>query len=169
MTTVTLMTRSPQATIDCGRCLGELLRLGDMVFLEGDIGAGKTTLCKGIALGLGVQDEITSPTFTLISEYEGRVPLAHMDLYRLQGEADMLGIGVEDYLRGDTVVLVEWPGELRNDVDDVLSIHVRTGVGDGHGELSEAGWTESQRFIDCTATGRRSESILQEWVKRWQS
>ena len=98
-----------------GARLGELLQAGDVLLLEGDLGAGKTVLAQGVALGLGVEDPVTSPTFTLIHEYEGRLPLYHVDLYRLSGAADAAAIGLEEYLYGAGVTVIEWPdraGEL---------------------------------------------------------
>jgi tRNA threonylcarbamoyladenosine biosynthesis protein TsaE len=89
--------------------LGELLEAGDVVLLEGHLGAGKTVLAQGIAQGLGIDDPVTSPTFTLIHEYEGRLPLYHVDLYRLAGDADAAAIGLEEYLYGNGVTVIEWP------------------------------------------------------------
>jgi len=86
-----------------------LLEAGDVILLEGGLGAGKTVLAQGIAQGLGVEDPVTSPTFTLIHEYAGRLPLYHVDLYRLAGDADAAAIGLEEYIYGDGVTVVEWP------------------------------------------------------------
>ncbi|MBU6150466.1 MAG: tRNA (adenosine(37)-N6)-threonylcarbamoyltransferase complex ATPase subunit type 1 TsaE [Chloroflexi bacterium] len=90
--------------------LGSMFTGGEIVLLDGDLGAGKTVLARGIAEGLGVTDPVTSPTFTIIHEYEGRLPLAHIDLYRLSGNGDISPTGIDDYLRGDGVTVVEWPG-----------------------------------------------------------
>src|SRR3989338_5939632 len=105
-----VITRSPEETLALGRRLGELLQPGDVVALCGPLGAGKTTFIKGIALGLGVADarEVKSPTFVLIKEYAGRVPIAHVDLYRLERATDAGRIGLESYLNDRTVCLVEW-------------------------------------------------------------
>lgn len=92
-----------------GARLGELLEPGDVLLLEGDLGAGKTVLAQGVAQGLAIDDPVTSPTFTLIHEYEGRLPLYHVDLYRLGGATDAAGIGIEEYLYGDGVTVIEWP------------------------------------------------------------
>lgn len=92
-----------------GLRLGELLAARDVVLLEGGLGAGKTVLAQGIAQGLGIDDPVTSPTFTLIHEYAGRLPLYHVDLYRLAGDADAAGIGLEEYVYGDGVTVIEWP------------------------------------------------------------
>ena len=92
-----------------GARLGELLQPGDVLLLEGDLGAGKTVLAQGIAQGLGIDDPVTSPTFTLIHEYEGRLPLYHVDLYRLAGAGDAAAIGLEEYIYGEGVTVIEWP------------------------------------------------------------
>lgn len=91
-----------------GRELGAKLGPGDVVALFGGLGAGKTTLTKGIARGAGVEAEVFSPTFTLIHEHPGRVPFYHVDLYRLTGDEDVEYLGLEEYLYGDGVVIIEW-------------------------------------------------------------
>ncbi len=103
------ISRSAADTFAFGRELAGQLRPGDVVALSGDLGAGKTVLVKGIAAGLGVEQEVTSPTFTIIHEYRGgRWPLVHVDLYRLDSVAQALAIGIEDYLGGDGVTVIEW-------------------------------------------------------------
>ena len=95
--------------MEFGRQFAASLQPGDVVALTGDLGAGKTCLVKGIALGLGVTQDVTSPTFTIIHEYRGgRLPLAHIDLYRLNSERDALNIGIEDYLNGPGITVIEW-------------------------------------------------------------
>ena len=102
-------TDSPEATEAVGERLAGELRPGDVVLVSGDLGAGKTTLIRGICRGLGVTDPVTSPTFTIGQRYRGRVPVSHLDLYRLDdlGEEDP-GL-LDDYLTPDAVALVEWP------------------------------------------------------------
>jgi tRNA threonylcarbamoyladenosine biosynthesis protein TsaE len=108
-------TDSPQETRAVGREIGAGLRTGDVVLLHGDLGAGKTTLTKGIAEALGVAEEVQSPTFTVVAEYPapalGRDSwLVHVDLYRLAGDGDMDSIGLDEVLeREDAVVVIEWP------------------------------------------------------------
>jgi tRNA threonylcarbamoyladenosine biosynthesis protein TsaE len=89
-----------------GQQLAELLQPGDLITMEGDLGAGKTTLTKAIGAGLGVTRTINSPTFTIIKEYEGRLPLYHMDVYRLENSDE--DIGFEEYFSGEGVTIVEW-------------------------------------------------------------
>jgi tRNA threonylcarbamoyladenosine biosynthesis protein TsaE len=103
------ISHSAAQTHRLGARLGELLQAGDVLLLEGDLGAGKTVFAQGVAAGLGIDDPVTSPTFTLIHEYEGRLPLYHVDLYRLAGDADAAAIGLEEYLWGEGVTLIEWP------------------------------------------------------------
>lgn len=106
-----LQTQSADQTDQFGRQLGRLLVAGSLVLLRGDLGAGKTCLATGIARGLGVAASIpvTSPTYTLMNSYVGRLPLYHFDLYRLGSEDELLDLGFDDYFYGDGVALVEWP------------------------------------------------------------
>lgn len=101
---------SEAETIDLGRLLGELLAPGDVLALAGDLGSGKTWFTKGLALGLGVAaaSVVTSPSFALVNEYEGRCPLYHMDAYRLNTLADFLAAGLEEYFYLGGVVVLEW-------------------------------------------------------------
>lgn len=104
---MTLITHSEEETIALGKKIGSKLQKGDVIALQGTLGAGKTTITKGIALALGIEDTITSPTFCLISEYEGKMPLYHMDVYRLEGGEDFINLGVDDMLYGRGVCLIE--------------------------------------------------------------
>jgi tRNA threonylcarbamoyladenosine biosynthesis protein TsaE len=102
-------TRSIAETLEFGGRLAQELQPGDVIALSGELGAGKTALVKGIAHGLGISMEVTSPTFTLIHEYSGgRLALYHVDLYRLDSAAQALAIGIEDYLDGAGVTVIEW-------------------------------------------------------------
>lgn len=102
------------ATVALGRRLGGLAAAGDVITLSGELGSGKTTLTQAIALGLGVPAEqpVTSPTFALLHEYQGRLPLYHLDLYRLAKEEELAELGLEEYLYGEGVCVVEWPDRL---------------------------------------------------------
>ncbi|WP_223703365.1 tRNA (adenosine(37)-N6)-threonylcarbamoyltransferase complex ATPase subunit type 1 TsaE [Sutcliffiella deserti] len=106
MLQVELMTHSAEETIEKSRMLGKLLQGGDVLLLEGDLGAGKTTFTKGLAKGLDITRNVNSPTFTIIKEYEGRLPLYHMDVYRLADSEEDLGF--DDYFGGKGVSVVEW-------------------------------------------------------------
>ncbi|MBQ4378593.1 MAG: tRNA (adenosine(37)-N6)-threonylcarbamoyltransferase complex ATPase subunit type 1 TsaE [Treponema sp.] len=109
-------TSSAEETIELGKKIGSLLQKGDIIALQGTLAAGKTTITKGIALSLGVKDEITSPTFCLISEYEGKIPLYHMDVYRLEGGDDFINLGVEDLIYGDGISLIEWSEKIMDEL-----------------------------------------------------
>lgn len=139
-TRIELTSTSPEHTIEIGRRLATILEPGMLVALVGQLGAGKTQLTKGIALGLGVPDArlVSSPTFVLINEYEGRVPVHHIDAYRLSsvGEFEALGI---DELRSDGVVILEWADRVREAIDgDVIGI-----------ELTLEGATQRKLCIFC--------------------
>ena len=101
-------TNSPEQTIEFGRRLGQKLERGDVLALVGPLGAGKTQLVKGLARGVGSDDRVTSPTFKLVSEYDGRVKLYHIDAYRLQRAEDLLALGCEELFDGDGAAVVEW-------------------------------------------------------------
>src|SRR5947207_9211067 len=104
-----ITSHSAAETMDIGRQLAATLKPGDVLALTGDLGAGKTCLVKGIALGLGIAQDVTSPTFTIIHEYRGgRLPLYHVDLYRLDSARQTVAIGIEDYLHPDGVTVIEW-------------------------------------------------------------
>jgi tRNA threonylcarbamoyladenosine biosynthesis protein TsaE len=108
-------TRSLDETLRFGERLSEGLRAGDVVALSGELGAGKTVLIKGIARGLGITQEVTSPTFTLVHEYGGgRVPLYHIDLYRLDNVEQAMAIGIEEYLTGNGVTAIEWSEKIES-------------------------------------------------------
>ena len=110
-----IISESPEATDQLGFCLAHLLLPGDFIALHGDLGAGKTRFAGGIARGLGVDQAVpvTSPTYTLLNIYQGRIPLYHFDLYRLRGDDDVVELGFTDYFAGGGVSLVEWPERLQ--------------------------------------------------------
>lgn len=102
-------TYSEQETFDLGKELGESAVAGDVFTLEGDLGVGKTIFTKGLAEGLGVREDVVSPTFTIVQEYEdGRIPFYHFDVYRIGDVEEMDEIGYEDYIHGNGVCLIEW-------------------------------------------------------------
>jgi tRNA threonylcarbamoyladenosine biosynthesis protein TsaE len=115
ITSQNVETRGVEETIAFGRRLAADLQRGDVLALSGELGAGKTALVKGIARGLGMTQEVTSPTFTLIHEYGGgRLSLFHVDLYRLESVAQVLAIGIEDYLNGSGVTVIEWAEKIES-------------------------------------------------------
>jgi tRNA threonylcarbamoyladenosine biosynthesis protein TsaE len=104
-----LETRTSDDTRAAGAALAPFLRPRDVVVLTGELGAGKTTFVQGVAAGLGATEHVTSPTFTLVREYvSGRVPLAHVDLYRLDREQDVIDLALDELEDGERVLLVEW-------------------------------------------------------------
>ena len=105
-------TMSEAQTLAFGEKLGRDAVCGDIFLLEGDLGVGKTVLAKGFARGLGIDEPVVSPTFTIVHEYEGRLPLYHFDVYRIGDPDEMLDIGFDEYLYGEGVCLIEWPSQV---------------------------------------------------------
>jgi len=104
--TFTIQTQSPDETMSFAQKLGSILQEGDVLTLEGDLGAGKTTFTKGLAKGLDVKRTVNSPTFTIVKEYKGRLPLYHLDVYRLEDSDE--DIGFDEYFYGSGVSVIEW-------------------------------------------------------------
>lgn len=102
------ITSGPQETRELGRKIGALLKKNDVIALSGMLGSGKTTFVQGIAEGLGISAQITSPSFIIINEYSGRTPLYHVDLYRLQGENEIEDLDLADYFSRGGITAVEW-------------------------------------------------------------
>lgn len=121
-----IVTASAEQTMALGLALGQLLPLGSLVLLTGELGAGKTALTQGIARGLGVSAEvpITSPTYTLMNSYSARLPLYHFDLYRLSGADELQDLGFEEYFHGSGVAVVEWAERCPELSGEALSINI---------------------------------------------
>ena len=113
---LTFITHSADETIELGRQIGLKLKKGDIIAMQGTLAAGKTTITKGIAQALEISDTITSPTFCLISEYSGKMPLYHMDVYRLDGVEDFINLGTDDMLYGDGVSIIEWSEKIMDEL-----------------------------------------------------
>ena len=126
------LTHSPEETEQLGEQLARLLKPGAVVAYTGDLGAGKTAFTRGLAKGLGVSDRVTSPTFTIVNEYEGgRLPLFHFDMYRLSSSDELYDIGWEDYLARNGVCAVEWSEIVRDALDgDAIRVDLRRGEAD---------------------------------------
>jgi tRNA threonylcarbamoyladenosine biosynthesis protein TsaE len=152
-----VLTRSPKETLRMGKILGERLKPGDAVALIGDLGAGKTTLAKGIARGAGVEDEgeVTSPSFVLVNEYQGRFPVYHADLYRLEQAREMEDLGWEEFIFGDGISLMEWaekiPGVLPEERIEIRISWV----------------SEQERKFVITGKGTRASRIVQVLKETW--
>jgi tRNA threonylcarbamoyladenosine biosynthesis protein TsaE len=146
---LTVVAQSPEETMELGMKLGALLGPGDFVNLNGDLGAGKTLLVKGIGISLGLTaDAITSPTFTIINEYDGTIPLYHFDLYRLESELELEQVGYLDYFYGQGITAVEWGNLFVNQLPvDRIDIDLETSGAE-------------DREITLSATGSRSSDIL---------
>ncbi len=150
---VIIKTVSSEETTLLGRKLAKLLSPGDLVCLIGELGAGKTHFAKGIAIGLGIKDIVTSPTFTLIKEYEGRLPFYHMDAYRLDGAEDLEDLGYGEYFYGEGVTLIEWADRIREALpEDRLDIMIET--------LGE--FTDNTRLFTFMPHGDRYRDLVKE-------
>jgi tRNA threonylcarbamoyladenosine biosynthesis protein TsaE len=119
--------RSVEETIEIGKKFAEKLSIGDVICLEGDLGAGKTHFVKGVAEFFNINaDKVSSPTFTLINEYPGEIPIYHFDCYRLETEQQALEIGVEEYLYGDGISIIEWPSKIKGLIPkDAIQIEIK--------------------------------------------
>ncbi|MGI6212311.1 MAG: tRNA (adenosine(37)-N6)-threonylcarbamoyltransferase complex ATPase subunit type 1 TsaE [Anaerovoracaceae bacterium] len=129
----TIDIRNENDTARFGRALAETLKAGDVVALIGDLGTGKTTLTKYIAEGLGIREEITSPTFTIVTEHHsGRLPLYHMDVYRLESGAELIAAGADEYFDADGVCVIEWADRVAEILpDDAKVIFLEYGEHEG--------------------------------------
>lgn len=129
--TCTVGTGSAAETLDVAQRLGVLLRPGDVVVLAGELGAGKTVFAKGIALALGVTETVSSPTFTIVREYDAPLPLVHVDVYRLDHLQELHDLGLDDVLGGDGVMVVEWGDKVASALPvERLDVHIEAGPGD---------------------------------------
>jgi tRNA threonylcarbamoyladenosine biosynthesis protein TsaE len=146
-----LQTRSTSETIRIGKQIGSQLHPGDVVALVGELGTGKTHFIKGLASGAGVKRSryITSPSFTLIHEYQGKIPFYHIDLYRLKTEKEAEGLGLEEYIQGGGITAVEWADKIPAHLpEQMLWIEIRhTGA--------------HNRSIEIRAKGKRYEQMIQ--------
>lgn len=135
------VTNSPEQTEQLGQRLGAVLPAGAVVAFTGDLGAGKTAFTRGLARGLGIPGQVTSPTFTIVNEYEGgRLPLFHFDMYRLGSSDELFDIGWEDYLARGGVCAVEWSEIVDDALDgDCVRVDIRRGEGDSVRHITIAG------------------------------
>jgi tRNA threonylcarbamoyladenosine biosynthesis protein TsaE len=152
MGSMSFSSASPEDTRTLGEALGRVLQDGDFVGLVGDLGAGKTELARGIARGVGIRDEdVTSPSFAIVHQHHGRIPLTHADLYRLTGRSDLDGTGFHELRDGPGATLVEWvdrvPGAAPPDAMRIVLLET----------------AESARELVVATSGPRSEHLLQRW------
>ena len=119
------ITNTPEETEQLGEKLGKTLHGGEIIAYIGDLGAGKTAFTRGLARGLGISMRVTSPTYTIVNEYEGgRLPLFHFDMYRLESSEDLFDIGWEDYLQRDGVCAVEWSENVSDAMDGAITVTI---------------------------------------------
>ncbi|MCG8482395.1 MAG: tRNA (adenosine(37)-N6)-threonylcarbamoyltransferase complex ATPase subunit type 1 TsaE [Clostridia bacterium] len=126
-----IISHSEDETREIGKKIAQQLNKGDILCLKGDLGAGKTLLSKSIAHAFGVKEPVTSPTFTIVHQYEGRFPLYHFDVYRIHDIDEMYEIGIEEYLYGDGVCLIEWADKIQEILpEESIWIELSRGEGD---------------------------------------
>ncbi|OGW43477.1 MAG: tRNA (adenosine(37)-N6)-threonylcarbamoyltransferase complex ATPase subunit type 1 TsaE [Nitrospirae bacterium RBG_16_43_11] len=146
---MTIKTTSVKETIAIGKKLGKLMSPGDVIYLTGELGAGKTCFVKGIAEGLGIRGkDITSPTFIIINEYKGKIPLYHIDLYRIGVIEDLRDIGMDEIVYGKGVTAIEWAERIKDVLpDERLDITLK--------------WVDDKtRSIEIRAFGHHHKEIL---------
>ena len=153
---MTYRTVSAEDTRLFAQSLASVLRPGDTVLLDGDLGAGKSVAARGIARALGVKDTMPSPTFTILMSYRGVCPVYHFDLYRISGPDEFEASGLDEYIGGDGIALVEWSGNA--ELEPCPYVRLRMLDPDG-GET---------RLIDVTSRGM-DEEALEESVKDWKA
>lgn len=161
----TLLLRNLDDTRKLGLCISKVLRPGDILLLSGDLGAGKTTLTRFLARGLGIDErEVTSPTFNIIHEYlNGRLPVIHADIYRLGENAGILDTGIEDYLTGDFVLILEWAEFLPEPLtDENLQIDIKMQNDTRRATLKARGGNWKERLLKIENCFARKVSI-QKW------
>jgi tRNA threonylcarbamoyladenosine biosynthesis protein TsaE len=151
VTAISLRAADVTTTKAIGRAVAMLVRPGDVLLLAGELGTGKTVFTQGLAEGLEVRDLVTSPTFTLVHSHDGRVPLFHLDVYRLDRVGELADLGVDELLDAGGVVVVEW-GDVVAAEMPADRLEVRFAFGDG----------DDDRTIELTPTGTR-------WPARWRT
>ena len=149
---VKIYLENEEKTREIGSKLGELLTPKSVICLIGDLGAGKTTMTQSLARALGVDDYITSPTFTIVNEYEGRMPLYHFDVYRIGSSEEMYDIGFDEYIDGEGVCIIEWA----NLIEDILPDEYL---------YIEMNYKETGREMILTPKGEKYEEIVKELSK----
>jgi tRNA threonylcarbamoyladenosine biosynthesis protein TsaE len=149
-----LESETEEETLELGRVLGAVLEEGDFIGLVGELGAGKTSFSRGVAMGLGVPlEEVSSPTYAIVQSYAGRFPLQHADLYRLRDEDDLFGTGYFDVLEGPGAFLVEW-------ID-----HIPSAAPTDHLRLTLTARRPLGRTLEFVASGPKSSSLLGRFEK----
>lgn len=145
-----ITTDNAEQTKELGRQIGNALVGGEVIAMVGDLGAGKTTITKSIALSLGIEEHVTSPTFTIVNEYQGRVKLYHFDVYRIGDIEEMYDLGFDEYIDSGGVSIIEWANLIEEILpDDAINIEIIS-LGD------------DKRQITITGKGEKTQNIIKE-------
>ncbi|WP_130805989.1 tRNA (adenosine(37)-N6)-threonylcarbamoyltransferase complex ATPase subunit type 1 TsaE [Senegalia massiliensis] len=151
---IRIITESTEQTEKLGKLIGSLLNSGDVICLDGDLGAGKTTLTKSIVKGLGVDEYVTSPTFTIVNEYEGKVHVNHFDVYRISDVDEMYDIGYDEYMDSESVNIIEWSSIIKEILpEDRVEINIE--------RLEE----DNKRKFNINLIGERYKELIEELKK----
>ncbi|MGX4598212.1 tRNA (adenosine(37)-N6)-threonylcarbamoyltransferase complex ATPase subunit type 1 TsaE [Faecalimicrobium sp. JNUCC 81] len=149
---INIYLENEEKTKEIGYKLGTLLQPGSVICLIGDLGAGKTTMTQSLAKALEVDDYITSPTFTIVNEYEGKMPLYHFDVYRIGSSDEMYDIGYDEYINGEGVCIIEWANLIEDILpDEYLQIELR--------------YKDMSREMILNPVGKRYEKLVEELTK----
>lgn len=152
---IEIITFSEKDTLELGKKIGTSARSGMIILLKGDLGTGKTVLTRGLARGLGIEGPITSPTYTLIHEYQGRLPLYHFDIYRLNDSDEMYDLGYDEFFYGRGVTVVEWPERMGDLLPhEYLGITIEKSPGDD----------ADKRIIRIIPVGKVYEEFKEGWI-----
>ena len=152
-----IRTDSAAETARAGELLGSLAARGDVIALSGGLGAGKTALTQGIAVGLGVRGHVPSPTFNILLVHRAPTPLYHFDLYRLERAGQLVDIDFYETVESDGVSVIEWADRFTGELpDDRLDISLEVGAGD-------------ERLLSVDGTGPRTRELASAWVSAWSS
>ncbi len=158
LTRLALTTRSADETRSLGKLLGSLLRAGDWLALTGPVGSGKTCLAQGILAGLGVRDRVTSPTFMLVHHHRGRLPVWHVDAYRLASADEAEEIGLGEFVDGPGVVVLEWADRVAKWLPEHLEVDI----------AFDPGACDQHRHLRFLARGDRYRTLLAEFREAWR-
>ena len=150
------LTHSQEDTLDFGTALGGALRVGDCVLLTGDLGAGKSVLARGVARALGIEGPMPSPSFTILIPYEGTKKLYHFDLYRLADPDEFYAAGLDEFIGGDGICVIEWPQMAELAPRPAVCIELTRGAG------------ENERRISLECEGMAQEEALLAALEAWR-
>lgn len=148
---------SPEDTEELGFYLGNIIKVGSIICLTGDLGVGKTEFVKGFAKGVGVDDYVTSPTFTIINEYNGRMPVYHFDVYRINSVEEMYETGYEEYFFGEGVSIIEWADLIQEIIpEENITVHISKDLSEGL----------NFRSISIKTSGEIYDSLIRDMLEK---